>query len=48
MDFNLTPEEEAFRREVRDFLAAELPPPKQRPLKRPRVTTPHRHPLSQR
>ena len=30
MDFNLTPEEEAFRREVRDFLAAELPPPKQR------------------
>ena len=31
MDFNLTPEEEAFRQEVRDFLAAELPPPWIRP-----------------
>ena len=30
MDFNLTPEEESFRQEVRDFLAAELPPPEER------------------
>ena len=30
MDFNLTPAEEAFRCEVRDFLAAELPPPEER------------------
>ena len=30
MDFNLTPEEEAFRQEVRDFLATELPPPEER------------------
>ncbi|MFP6625238.1 MAG: acyl-CoA dehydrogenase family protein, partial [Myxococcota bacterium] len=30
MNFSLTPEEEAFRQEVRDFLAAELPPPEQR------------------
>ena len=26
MDFNLSPEEEAFRQEVRDFLAENLPP----------------------
>ena len=30
MDFNLTPEEETFRQEVRDFLAAELPTPEAR------------------
>lgn len=30
MDFDLTPEEEAFRSEVRDFLAANLPPPAER------------------
>ena len=30
MDFSLTPEEEAFRQEVRDFLAAELPAPEER------------------
>ena len=30
MDFNLTPEEEAFREEVRQFLAQNLPPEQQR------------------
>jgi alkylation response protein AidB-like acyl-CoA dehydrogenase len=30
MDFDFTPEEQAFRAEVRDFLAANLPPPEQR------------------
>ena len=30
MDFNLTPEEEAFRKEVREFLAANLPPAEER------------------
>ena len=30
MDFNLTPEEESFREEVRDFLARELPPQNER------------------
>ena len=30
MDFNLTPAEEAFRQEVRDFLANEVPPPEER------------------
>jgi alkylation response protein AidB-like acyl-CoA dehydrogenase len=31
MDFDFTPEEQAFRSEVRDFLAANLPPKKDRP-----------------
>ena len=30
MDFDFTPEEQAFRGEVRDFLAANLPPPQER------------------
>ncbi len=30
MDFNLTSKEKSFRQEVRDFLAAELPPPEER------------------
>ena len=31
MDFNLSPEEEAFRQQVRDFLEEHLPPRKERP-----------------
>ena len=30
MNFSLSPEEEAFRQEVRDFLSAELPPLEER------------------
>ncbi len=30
MDFDLTPEEEAFRDDVRRFLAENLPPPEER------------------
>jgi hypothetical protein len=30
MDFNLTPEEEAFQAEIRAFLDANLPPEKER------------------